>query len=96
MPSLDSFKIEEGLGSPLYVNGLPVGHPIGFAADPPPLYELTAERLRTLRVQCIESPCDSGESSVGAHLFSRISRMLTNSFCHPYLPAPSGRGGSGI
>jgi hypothetical protein len=75
MPSIDSCEVEERLDLVLSdPNGLALGEPVNSPAFVPTLHQLTTERDRTLRVQCIESPGYVGESSVSDAFFSRISR----------------------
>jgi hypothetical protein len=75
MPSVDSYEVEERLDLILPdLDGLALGEPVNSPAFVPTLHQLTTERDRTLRVQCIESPGYVGESSVSDAFFSRISR----------------------
>lgn len=75
VPSLDGGKVEQLLDlilADLY--RLAIRHSVGIPAFVPTLHQLTTERDRTLRVQCIESPGYVGEPSVGDAFFSRFSR----------------------
>jgi hypothetical protein len=75
VPSLDSVEIEERLDFALPdLNWLSFRESVGQPTLVPTFHQLATERDRTLRVQCIESPRDIGEPSVGDAFFSRISQ----------------------
>lgn len=87
VPPLNRLEIEEHqCAASGDLHGMPFGELITPPALVPAFYELTANGTWTLRVQCIEPPCDVGVPSVCLALLSRFSQMVESSLCHPYLP----------